>query len=263
MLVRSMMAGASLDDKRITNAQCLHKSECRIMTVTHEIICKACGVVLEMDNSQEVGTESTINLFQEITPGCKPVKLESCMRIHEPKPPSSSFSNACDKLNLPRCVSLEAWSIYVKLTKNRLVQKETKLKNQNSPKIQNSTKLSNGVMAMFSIFISCRRYGISKSDSQIQRAVKLSFLLKRLPSMLKAFSLVKPLATELGVRSDENHLEYYLNIYLKKFKEGYLYLPINIKRQAKVIADILPGTDESKARNAVKVVFAGLGNKFV
>ncbi len=251
-----MVFGASLDVK-VANVDCQHKSEYRIMTTTHEIVCKACGVVLEMDNSQEVSTESNINLFQEIAAGCKPVKLESCMRIHEPKLSSSSFSNACDKLNLPRYVSLDAWNIFVKLTKNQHTKKETTLK------AQNPIRLPNGVMAMFSIFVSCRRFSMSRSESQIQNAVKLSFSLKHLPTMLKVFSVVKPLATELGIKSDENHLEYYLNIYIKKFKKRNMYLLNDVKRQAKVIADILPGTDESKARNAVKVVLAGLGNRFV
>lgn len=256
-----MVFGASLDVK-VKNVGCQHKAECRIMTTTHEIVCKACGAVLEMDNSQEVSTESTINLFQEITAGCKPVKLESCMRIHEPKLSSSSFSNTCDKLNLPRYVSIDAWNIFVKLTKNQRTKNETVLNTKNSLKSQNLIRLSNGVIAMFSIFVSCRRFGISKSESQIKNAIKLSFSLKHLPTMLKVFSLVKPLATELGIKSDENHLDYYLNMYLKKFKKRDMYLLNGVKRQIKVIADVLPGTDESKARNAVKVVLAGLGNKF-
>lgn len=254
------MSGASHDVK-VKNVDCQHKSECRIMTTTHEIVCKACGVVLEMDNSQESSIESTINLFQEIAAGCKPVKLESCIRIHEPKLSASSFSNACDKLNLSRHVSIDAWNIFVKLTKNQH-RNETSLNNHNSLKTPNSIRLSNGVIAMFSIFVSCRRYSVSKSEPQIQNAVKLSFSLKHLPTMLKVFSLVKPLATELGIKSDENHLDYYLNVYLKKFKKRDMYLLNGVKRQAKVIADVLPGTDESKARNAVKVVLAGLGTKF-
>jgi transcription initiation factor TFIIIB Brf1 subunit/transcription initiation factor TFIIB len=256
-----MVFGASLD-LRITNVACQHNSEHRIMTATHEIVCKACGVVLEMDNSQEVNTESTINLFQEIAAGCKPVKLESCMRIHEPKLSSSSFSNACDKLNLPRYVSIDAWNIFVKLTKNQHKKNKTISNIHNSSLAQNSIRLSNGVVAMFSIFVSCRRFSMSKSESEIQNAVKLSFSLKHLPTMLKVFSLVKPLATELGIKSDESHLDYYLNVYLKKFKKRDMYLLNGVKQQAKMIADNLPGTDESKARNAVKVVLAGLGNKF-
>jgi transcription initiation factor TFIIIB Brf1 subunit/transcription initiation factor TFIIB len=78
------------------------------IVVAHEIICNRCGTVIGIDNLQEVDSESTVNLFQEIQPGCKPVKLESCLRIHESKFTSSAFSNACDKLSLPRHVSLTA-----------------------------------------------------------------------------------------------------------------------------------------------------------
>jgi len=246
--------------KQVMTDNCVHKSEYCIITTTHEIVCKACGAVLGMDNSQEMSTESTINLFQEIAAGCKPVKLESCMRIHEPKLSSSSFSNACNKLNLSRCVSLDAWGIFAKLTKNSHIQKEAMLKVQNPKTIQNPIRLSNGVIATFSIFVSCRRFAVSKSELQIRNAVKLSFSLKHLPTMLKIFSLVKPLATELGIKFDERHLDYYLNIYFKKFTKRDMYLLNGVKRQAKMIADTLSGTDESKARNAVKVVLAGLGN---
>jgi hypothetical protein len=255
----------ALGNNVVMNTICSHQLKNRVVTVTHEIVCKLCGAVIGMDNSQEIHTESIVNLFQEIQPGCKPVKLLSSIRIHESKFSSSSFSNACDKLNLPRYVSLDAWNIFSKLMKQQKIRKKCTIKSMvcKNSKIQNTTNLSNGMLAMFSLFISCRRFGVAKSDSQIQQVVKFSFLLKQLPTMLKIFSLIKPIADDLGIKSDTDHLEYYLNVYFQKFTQSNMLLPNRIKHQARVIADVIPGTNESKARIAVKIVLAGLGIKFV
>lgn len=196
-----------------------------------------------MDNTEETDTRSTINLFQEIQPGGKPVRLDSAVRIHDPKFTSSVFSNACDKLNLPRHVSLDSWVIFIKLVK--------------SPQFRKTT-LTYGAVAMFAIFVSCRRFGISKSYSQIQRAIKLAFSIKHLPTMLKAFSILKPLALVLGIKIDDTHLEYYINVYLRKYNKCR-FLPVDIRQKIRNLAFLLPGTDEAKARHAVKIVLAGIG----
>lgn len=250
--------------EKIEDVLCTHKPENQLLT-EHEIVCRTCGMVLGIDNLQEVGTESTINLFQEIQPGGKAIKLESSYRIHETKFMSSSFSNACDKLNLPRYVSLDAWRLFVKLVKNQQRQKivMNQQKSDTGMVTHNPVKLSNGIVAMFSLFVSCRRFGISRSDVEIRKVVKLSFSLKQLPTMLKVFSLVKPIAIILGIKPDEDHLEYYVNLYLRKYGQESLLLPNRIKQQVRYIAHSIAGSDETKARLAVKIVLAGLGVKFV
>lgn len=177
---------------------CKHRPEDQVITESNEIVCKSCGVVLGIDDTIEDGTESTVNLFQEIQPGCKPVKIEATSRIHEQKLALSSFSNACNKLKLPRHVSLDAWNMYAKLDKN--------------------TNFSTAEKASFALFVACRRHSIPKSDTEIQKSIKFAFSLNRMPTMFKVFSLVKVTAKEeLKINCDgDSHLNYYLNIYSSK-----------------------------------------------
>ncbi|QLH08638.1 hypothetical protein DSQ19_03295 [Candidatus Nitrosotenuis sp. DW1] len=190
---------SALDETRkIPRITCKHRSEDQIVTESEEIVCKACGVVLGIDDIPETSVDSTANLFQEIQPGCKPVKIEATMRIHEQKAALSSFSNACSKLKLPRHVSLDAWNMYSKLDKN--------------------TNFSTAEKASFALFVACRRHSIPKSDTEIQKSIKFAFSLSRTPTMFKVFSLVKITAKEkLKIKCDgDNYLNYYLNIYSNK-----------------------------------------------
>ncbi|TBR11822.1 MAG: hypothetical protein EPO62_01145 [Candidatus Nitrosotenuis sp.] len=177
---------------------CGHRHEDQVITESNEIVCKACGVILGMDDVTEDSTESAVNLFQEIQPGCKPVKIEATSRIHEQKLALSSFSNACNKLKLPRHVSLDAWNMYSKLDKN--------------------TNFSTAEKASFALFVACRRHAIPKSDIEIQKSIRFAFSLSRMPTMFKVFSLVKITAKEeLRIKCDgDNHLDYYLNVYASK-----------------------------------------------
>jgi transcription initiation factor TFIIIB Brf1 subunit/transcription initiation factor TFIIB len=158
-------------------------------------------VVLGIDNTVETNIENTVNLFQEVQPGCKPVKIEATTRIHEQKLSLSRFSNACSKLNLPRHVSLDAWNMYSKLDKN--------------------TNFSTAEKASFALFVSCRRHSIPKSDTEIQKSIKFAFSLNRMPTMFKVFSLIKITAKEeLKIKCDgDSYLNYYLNIYSNKVPE--------------------------------------------
>lgn len=189
---------ASVETKKIPRIACKHRSEDQIVTESGEIVCKSCGVVLGIDDAPETSADSTVNLFQEIQPGCKPVKIEASTRIHEQKLALSSFSNACSKLKLPRYVSLDAWNMYSKLDKN--------------------TSFSTAEKASFVLFVACRRYSIPKSDIEIQKSIKFAFSLNRMPTMFKVFSLVKITAKDkLKIKCDgDNYLNYYLNIYSNK-----------------------------------------------
>lgn len=187
--------------QKIPRIACEHRHEDQVVTESNEIVCKSCGVVLGMNNIAEDSTESAVNLFQEIQPGCKPVKIEATSRIHEQKLALSSFSNACNKLKLPRYVSLDAWNMYSKLDKN--------------------TNFSTAEKASFALFVACRRHSIPKSDIEIQKSIKFAFSLSRMPTMFKVFSLVKVTAKEeLKIKCDgDNHLNYYLNVYSSKVPE--------------------------------------------
>jgi transcription initiation factor TFIIIB Brf1 subunit/transcription initiation factor TFIIB len=189
---------ALVETKKIPRITCKHRSEDQIVTESDEIVCKSCGVVLGIDDVPETSADSTVNLFQEIQPGCKPVKIEATTRIHEQKLALSSFSNACSKLKLPRHVSIDAWNMYSKLDKN--------------------TSFSTAEKASFALFVACRRHSIPKSDIEIQKSIKFAFSLNRMPTMFKVFSLVKITAKEkLKIKCDgDNYLNYYLNIYSNK-----------------------------------------------
>lgn len=195
---QKILKSTSVEAKKIPRITCKHRSEDQIVTESNEIVCKLCGVVLGIDDIPETGTDSTVNLFQEIQPGCKPVKIEATTRIHEQKPALSSFSNACSKLKLPRHVSIDAWNMYSKLDRN--------------------TSFSTAEKASFALFVACRRHSIPKSDIEIQKSIKFAFSLNRMPTMFKVFSLVKITAKEkLKIKCDEdNYLNYYLNIYSNK-----------------------------------------------
>lgn len=184
--------------QKIPRIACKHGSDDQVITESNEIVCKSCGVVLGIDDTFETNTESTVNLFQEVQPGCKPVKIDAATRIHEQKLALSSFSNACSKLNLPRHVCLDAWNMYSKLDKN--------------------TNFSTAEKASFALFVSCRRHSIPKSDTEIQKSIKFAFSLNRMPTMFKVFSLIKIIAKEdLKIKcDDDNYLNYYLNIYSNK-----------------------------------------------
>lgn len=184
--------------QKIPRIACAHRPKDQIITEISEIVCKSCGIVLGISDVPETSTESVVNLFQEIQPGCKPVKIEATSRIHEQKLALSSFSNACSKLKLPRHVSLDAWNMYSKLDKN--------------------TDFPTAEKASFALFVACRRHSIPKSDTEIQRSIKIAFSLNRMPTMLKVFSLVKNIAKEeLKIKCDgDNYLNYYLNIYSNK-----------------------------------------------
>lgn len=276
------MQSSSFDPNHtIRLSMCKHKASDLVITVNHEICCKKCGAILGFDNLQETHTESTINLFQQVQPGCKPVKIESSMRVHEPKLISSCFSNACDKLNLPSYAALEAYNIFVKLGRSNAIQKQALrdkldqirkelLSTRFEDKIyilqriqqskKESSTLANCKIAMYALFVVVRRFGLLKSTNEIRDAVRFAFSLKQLPRMLKVFSDVKPVASDLGINYDEeNHLEYWINIHLRNNQNRSVFLTNEIKNSVRKTAQTISGTDEARARHAVKIVLAGLG----
>lgn len=228
----------------VPSIACIHSKDDHVITENYEIVCKRCGVVLGTDNSQEVATESTLNLFHEIEPGTKPVKAEFTKRTHEPKKSDASyFSNTCHKLDLPRHCYLEAWNIYKKLRRN--------------------TSCTKAQIASFALFCSCKRYSIPRSEEEIGDAIRMGFKVKRVPTILAAFSKVKLLAEGLGISCSEGSKTeyYYLNLYLarKQQRLGHVVDFDLIRKRAMSLFEAMDGNNETKARRAVKIALGGNG----
>lgn len=226
---------------------CLHKRNNHVITENYEIVCKRCGVVLGTDNSQEVATESTLNLFHEIEPGTKPVKAEFTKRTHDPKRSDASyFSNTCHKLDLPRHCYLEAWNAYKKLRRN--------------------TSCTKAQIASFALFCSCKRYSIPRSEEEIRDAIRLGFKVKRVPTILGAFSKLKLPAEDLGIPGSKGNKteHYYLNLYLARTqKELDCVLDFDlIRKKAMSLFESMSGNNEARARKAVQMALGRRGGIF-
>lgn len=226
---------------------CSHRKDDHVVTENYEIVCKRCGVVLGTDNLQEVANESTLNLFHEIEPGTKPVKAEFTKRTHDPKKSDASyFSNTCHKLDLPRHCYLEAWRTYKKLRRN--------------------TSCTKAQIASFALFCSCKRYSIPRSEDEIRDAIRLGFKVKRVPTILGAFSKLKLSAENLGILGPEGNKteHYYLNLYLARAQEklaSALDFDL-IRRKAMSLFESMSGNDEARARKAVQMALGRRGRIF-
>ncbi|MEW6043495.1 MAG: hypothetical protein AB1608_04475 [Thermoproteota archaeon] len=196
-------------------------------------------------NSQDHIVESALNLFQQIEVGGKTAKIEAARRVHEKRFHSSAFSNACVKLRLPIYAALDAWRLFVRLEKISDVN-------------------ANTAIAIFSLFTSCKRFAIPKTEYEIREAVMFAFSLRRSPSVLKSFSFVHSLL--VSITEDEknkiipsvrqNSFEYYLNVYLNNIQK-----PVDreaLKDKARRLAKMFSGNDEYKARLAVRMLKGGL-----
>jgi transcription initiation factor TFIIIB Brf1 subunit/transcription initiation factor TFIIB len=220
---------------------CIHKPEAQMTTESHEILCSCCGVVLDIDNFQESNTESSLNLFQQVEKGSRTARIEATKRIHEQKFLSSTFSNACSKLGLPNYASLDAWKMFSRLEKRSDIN-------------------ANAAIALFSLFTSCRRYSIPRTQSEIKEAVAFAFCVRRTPTVLKACSFVHSLLLSISSKeqsrivsdSQSDSFEYYLNIHINKIQK-----PIDretLKHKARRLARLLAGNNEHKARMSVQML---------
>lgn len=212
---------------------------------SHEVLCASCGMVLDSYDAQDYNIESTLNLFQQIEVGGKTAKIEATRRIHEKKFRSSAFSNACVKLRLPTYTALDAWKIFSKLEKISDVN-------------------ANTAIVIFSLFTSCKRFAIPRTEDQIREAVMLAFSIRRVPSVLKSFSFVHSLLVSITecekskiiTSQRQNSFEYYLNVYLNDIQK-----PVDretFKDKARRLAKTFSGNDEYKARMAVRMLRGGL-----
>lgn len=229
--------------KQIPRICCLHKNSA--IVDSHEVLCRNCGVVLDSYDAQDHHVESTLNLFHQIETGGKTARIEAARRVHEKKFRSSAFSNACMKLRFPTYAALDAWKIFSKL-------------------VRISDANANAAIAIFSLFTSCKRFAIPRTESQIREAVMFAFSMKRAPSVLKSLSFVHSLLVSITeyeknkiISSQrQDSFEYYLNVQL-----NYIHKPVDretLKDKARQLAKTFSGNDEHRARMAVKMLRGGL-----
>ncbi len=230
-----------LFQKSIPKIACLHRLKNRIVTEAHEVLCIDCGVILAIDNLQEYTIESALNLFQQVENGGRATKIEATKRIHEQRFLSSAFSNACSKLGLPNYASHDAWRTFSK------IEKKTDIN-------------ANAAIALFSLFTSCRRYSIPKTQHEIREAIAFAFSVKRVPTLLKACLFVHSLVitmtseerTEIGSNRTPDSFEYYLNIHINRIQK--CVDRETLKDHARRIARSLAGNNEYRARMAVQMI---------
>ncbi|MFN3655037.1 MAG: hypothetical protein ACK4TO_06890 [Candidatus Nitrosotenuis sp.] len=227
--------------KQIPRIYCLHKNS--LVVDSHEVLCASCGMVLDSYDVQDYNIESTLNLFQQIETGGKTAKIEATRRVHEKKFRSSAFSNACVKLRLPAYAALDAWKIFSKLEKISDVN-------------------ANTAIAIFSLFTSCKRFAIPRTEDQIREAVMFAFSIRRTPSVLKSFSFVHSLLVSITecekskIITRHDSFEYYLNVHLNDIQK-----PVDretLKDKARRLAKMFSGNDEYRARMAVRMLRGGL-----
>ncbi len=217
--------------------QCSHSIQ---HTVGDEVVCAKCGTVIGYDTEQDTALGSQLKLYHMVEPGSKTPKRTGI--VHDRKAESSYFSNACDKLALPKFASLEAWQNYLKITKN--------------------VNCSRAEAACFALFVVCRRYSIPRKDEDIRDAVRMGLCVKRAPTILRSFSRLKNKAEELGIDCDgHKSADYYLNLYLAKAQQ---HLPNQssfnkVKEKARKLFHSIDGNEESRARKAVELAL-GRGN---
>ncbi|MEO9310377.1 MAG: hypothetical protein ABI337_08830 [Nitrososphaera sp.] len=227
--------------KQIPRIFCQHKNS---IVDSHEVLCGNCGVVLDSYNVQEYSVESTLNLFQQIEMGGKTAEIEAAKRIHKERFRSSAFSNACVKLRLPTYAALDAWKTFSKLEKISVN--------------------ANTALAIFSLFTSCKRFAIPRTENQIREAVMFAFSIKRTPSILKSLSFVHSLLisitecekNKIVTNQRQDSFEYYLNVYLNDIQK-----PVDketLKDNARRLAKTFSGNDEYRARMAVRMLRGGL-----
>ena len=175
-----------------------------IVVTDGENVCVKCGFVdnvPDMDDSSiyDGSPVPALYLTQSIGTGNEIPKSNenSAMRKFfkgglSPHRNLSCFSNACLKLEIPKHVEQEAWSLFLSISK-AMPQKIAE-------------------HACIAIFHTCRKNGSAKSDGKIINAIKASFGRKTLPTMTKMTYQHMHVMDYDGSRTNED--KYYFNIVL-------------------------------------------------
>ncbi len=154
-------------------AECNHN----FVATDGENVCVKCGFVDDAPNLDDSSIYDTspvppLYLTQSIGTGNEIPKGNDTAAVKKffkgglsPNRNLSCFSNACLKLDIPKHVQQEAWTLFASICKE-MPQKIAE-------------------HACIAIFHTCRKNGAAKRDNKIIDAVKASFSRKNLPTMAK------------------------------------------------------------------------------
>lgn len=148
-----------------------------------EVVCNKCGVVVRDAPSENalVPSESHLSLYHQMALGSDPQDTEefrSNKLVYNSKD-LSEFSNICAKLQLPGFIAFESWKSYEKLRHMR--------------------QYTRAMCALFSVFTACHNSGCGVPVEQIRDAIQCYMGVKRIPTLLKAFSVLCGAADEIGI----------------------------------------------------------------
>ena len=181
-------------------------SECdhNIVVTDGENVCMKCGFVdstPDVDDSSIYDTSPVPPLYlsQSIGTGNEIPKSNENAAMRKffkgglsPHKNLSCFSNACLKLEIPKHVEQEAWSMFL-LISRAMPQKIAE-------------------HACIAIFHTCRKNGSAKTDAKIINAIKASFGRKTLPTMTKMTYQHMHVIDYDTARTNEDR--YYFNVVL-------------------------------------------------
>ncbi len=155
----------------------------------NEIVCSKCGTVLGYDNIIIYGnytTASEINLYNMVSIGSK----VNHKYIHDFNDELSLFSNLCDRLELPRYISIECWRNYKKLTKY--------------------LDMSNAEIATLSIYFTCKKYSYKQYNKALLIDIVASIYSRAcLPTLDK---LISNFLDKVYKCNDKDAMQFYLTL---------------------------------------------------
>lgn len=257
---------------------CPHCKSERLCTTDDEICCTSCGAVLGQDcQVPETRPPARLNLYQATEVGTGKVDLDCAKHMHDSSSETSAMSNICVKLGLPIYAAQDSNIFYQKIIRKK---REDRIA-YSRKLIALSTVASSGLVgpeqldrikrsrpractrahvAVFSVHTACRKYGLPRSDEQILEAVRMNLGIKRMFTVLKAYSLNEATARELGIECDYDMSSYYLRLLLsrlqQKIGEGPLYNRIASSAAAN-LQKISDSRDNTKAQRAFELALHG------
>ncbi len=149
----------------------------------YEIVCPRCGSVLGYDNmNYNYYTASRLNLYNMVSIGCKAISINSRDEL-------SLFSNLCDRLGLPRHITIECWRNYRKLAKY--------------------LHASGAEIAVLAVYFTCKRYSYQYDESMLIDVAASIYSRSSLPTLER---LVSNFLNNIYGCDDKEAIQFYITL---------------------------------------------------